>query len=125
MRHCLIVDDSDIVRKVARRVLEDLHMTSTEAETAQEALESCRRAMPEVILLDWQTPGLSSHDFLSLLRHSPSGDTPVVIYCTTENDASDIAKARQNGANDILMKPFDKESLGKILRRAGAGSLLS
>ena len=125
MRHCLIVDDSDVVRKVARRVLEEFHMTSTEAESAAGAMESCRRAMPDVILLDWHTtPEMSSHDFLSLLRHTPGGDAPIVIYCTTDNDPQDIARARQNGANEILMKPFDKESMGLKLRAAGIDSLV-
>jgi len=123
MRHCLIVDDSDIIRRVAKKVLEDMHMTSTEAESADEALASCKRAMPDLIMLDWHMPGLPPHDFLGLLRHEPHGDHPVVIYCTTENDPGDIAKARNNGANEILMKPFDRESLETKLRHAGFGAM--
>ena len=123
MRHCLIVDDSDVVRKVARRVLEELHMTSAEAETTDEALESCNRAMPDVVLLDWHLPQSSSHDFLQLMRHAPGGDQPIVIYCTTENDPDDIARARHNGANEILMKPFDMEGLRRALYRAGVEAM--
>ena len=125
MRHCLIVDDSDVVRKVAKRVLEEFHMTSTEAESAADAMESCRRAMPDVILLDWlTTPAMSSQDFIAALRHTPGGDAPVIIYCTTDNEPQDLARARKNGANEVLMKPFDKESLGRTLRAAGIDSLL-
>ncbi len=125
MRHCLIVDDSDVVRKVAKRLLEEFHMTSTEAESAADAMEACRRAMPDVILLDWHTsPAMTSHDFMSLLRHTPGGDQPIVIYCTTDNDHGDITRARQNGANEILMKPFDKESMGKKLRAAGLDGIV-
>ena len=123
MRHCLIVDDSEIIRRVAKKVLEDMHMTSTEAETADEALENCKRAMPDLILLDWHMPQMSSHDFLVALRHAPGGDSPVVIYCTTDNDAQDIARARKNGASEILMKPFDRESLERKLHRAGIGAM--
>jgi two-component system, chemotaxis family, chemotaxis protein CheY len=122
MRHCLIVDDSDIVRKVARRVLEDLHITSTEAETADEAMDCCNRAMPDLILLDWHMPQMPPQDFLAALRHAPGGDEPVVIYCTTENDSIDIARARQNGANEIMMKPFDTESLRRKLYQVGFGA---
>lgn len=122
MRHCLIVDDSDIVRKVARRVLEDLHITSTEAETADEAMACCNRAMPDLILLDWHMPQMPPHDFLAALRHAPGGDEPVVIYCTTENNPIDITRARQNGANEIMMKPFDTESLRRKLYQVGFGA---
>ena len=124
MRHCLIADDSDIVRKVAKKVLEEMHIVSTEVEDASEALESCRRIMPDLVLLDWHMPGqMGPHDFLQLMRHAPGGDMPVVIYCTTENDANDIAKARHNGANEILMKPFDVDDLRRSLRRSGLGSM--
>ena len=123
MRHCLIVDDSDIVRRVAKRVLEDLHITSTEAETADEAMVFCGRAMPDLILLDWHMPQMPPQDFLAALRHAPGGDHPVVIYCTTENDPSDFARARQNGANEIMMKPFDTEALKRKLHQAGFGAL--
>jgi len=123
MRHCLIVDDSDVVRKVARRVLEDLHITSTEAETANEAMACCNRAMPDLILLDWHMPQMPPQDFLAALRHAPGGDEPVVIYCTTENDPIDISRARQNGANEIMMKPFDTESLRRKLYQAGFGAI--
>ena len=123
MRHCLIVDDSDVVRKVARKVLEEMNMSSAEVETLDAAIESCRRAMPDILLLDWHMPPASSHDFLQIMRHTPGGDHPVVIYCTSENDANDIAKARHNGANEILMKPFDMESLRRSLHRAGMGAM--
>jgi len=122
MRHCLIVDDSDVIRRVAKRVLEDLHITSTEAENADEAMACCKRAMPDIILLDWHMPQMPPQDFLAALRHEPSGDHPMVIYCTTENDPSDIARARQNGANEILLKPFDTEGLRQKLRMIGFGA---
>ena len=123
MRHCLIVDDSDVVRRVAKRVLEDLHITSTEAETADEAMACCKRAMPDLILLDWHMPQMPAHVFLGQLRQAQGGDHPIVIYCTSENDPADHAKARANGANEILIKPFDRESLERKLRRAGVGEL--
>jgi two-component system, chemotaxis family, chemotaxis protein CheY len=119
MGHCLVVDDSDIIRKVARHILEEVNVTSTEAENGPEALERCKTAMPDIILLDWQMPAMSAVDFLTLLRRQPRGDQPVVIYCTTENDASDIAKAIEAGANDYILKPFDRESIGAKLVQLG------
>ena len=69
----LVVDDSDVIRKVARRVLEDMNYLVLEAESGQAALEQCARAMPEIILLDWHMPGMSGHDFLAALRGAPLG----------------------------------------------------
>jgi len=119
MRHCLVVDDSEILRKVARGLIEELGLTSTEAETADDALAQCRRAMPDAILLDSQLPGLSAHGFLVHLNEIPAGGRPIVIYCTAENDLQDLAMARKNGASAVLMKPFDHEAFTLALSQAG------
>ncbi len=119
MRHLLVVDDSEIMRKVAHGLIEELGLTSTEAETADDALKHCRRAMPDAILLDSHLPGLSAHGFMAQLSEIPTGNRPVVIYCTAENDAEDLAMARRNGASVMLMKPFDQESLTRALSQAG------
>ncbi|HAH66294.1 MAG TPA: two-component system response regulator, partial [Rhizobiales bacterium] len=42
MKHCLVVDDSAVIRKVARRILEELRFSATEAENGREALDQCR-----------------------------------------------------------------------------------
>jgi two-component system chemotaxis response regulator CheY len=56
MKSCLVVDDSSVIRKVARRILEDLSFEITEAEDGAQALDACRREMPSAILLDWNMP---------------------------------------------------------------------
>ena len=48
MKHCLVVDDSAVIRKVARRILEELRFSATEAENGREALDQCRESMPDV-----------------------------------------------------------------------------
>ena len=109
MKTCLVVDDSRVVRKVARRILEDLRFNCEEAEDGQQANEFCSTAMPEVILLDWNMPVMSGIEFLEKLRQMPSGDTPRVVFCTTENDMSHIQRAMMAGANEYIMKPFDTD----------------
>lgn len=111
MRTCLIVDDSSVVRKVARRILEDLDYVVDEAEDGQEAIDKCRQEMPDAILLDWNMPIMSGLEFLKLLRAYVGGETPRVIYCTVENDIGAIALALKAGANDYMMKPFDRKVL--------------
>lgn len=111
MRSCLIVDDSSVVRKVARRLLEDLDYIVDEAEDGQEAIEKCRKEMPDAILLDWNMPIMSGLEFLKLLRAYVGGEKPRVIYCTIENDVGAIALALKAGADDYMMKPFDRNVL--------------
>jgi two-component system, chemotaxis family, chemotaxis protein CheY len=119
MRHCLVVDDSEMMRKVAHGLIEELGLTSTEAETADDALVQCRRALPDAILLDWHLPGLSAHEFMTTLQDLPGHSRPAVIYCTSENDPADIARAIKNGAATVLMRPFDQDSLTRALATVG------
>ncbi|ODT68804.1 MAG: two-component system response regulator [Pelagibacterium sp. SCN 63-23] len=111
MLSCLIVDDSSVVRKVARRILEDLDYSVDEAEDGQEAIDKCRAQMPDAILLDWNMPIMSGLEFLKLLRTYVGGEKPRVIYCTVENDIGAIALALKAGADDYMMKPFDRKIL--------------
>jgi two-component system, chemotaxis family, chemotaxis protein CheY len=109
MKKCLIVDDSSIIRKVARRILEDLEFQISEAENGEQAVASCRRALPDAILLDWNMPKMDGYDFLRALRRLPGGERPKVVFCTTENGVAHIARALQAGANEYIMKPFDRD----------------
>jgi len=111
MKSCLIVDDSSVVRKVARRILEDMDFIVDEAEDGQEAFDKCRQEMPDYILLDWQMPIMSGIEFLKLLRAYVGGAHPRIIFCVTEYDVGQIALAKKAGASEYMMKPFDREIL--------------
>ncbi|SFD12578.1 two-component system, chemotaxis family, response regulator CheY [Devosia psychrophila] len=108
MKSCLIVDDSSVVRKVARRILEDMDYIVDEAEDGQDAFDKCRQEMPDAILLDWNMPIMSGLEFLKLLRAYLGGDKPHIVFCTVENDIGAIAMALKAGASDYMMKPFDR-----------------
>lgn len=119
MKTCLIVDDSRVIRKVARRILEDLRFDIEEAGDGLEALQHCRKQMPDAILLDWTMPVMTGIDFLRQLRQEPRGDKPVVVFCTTENDVERISEAIRAGADEYLMKPFDGDILQSKFTEAG------
>ena len=109
MKSCLIVDDSRVVRMVARRILQELAFDVSEATNGQEALIACLSRMPDVVLLDWNMPVMNGIDFLRALRSLPGGNGPVVVFCTTESDVAHIRQAIDLGANEYIMKPFDSE----------------
>jgi two-component system chemotaxis response regulator CheY len=119
MKNCLVVDDSSVIRKVARRILEGLEFKIAEAEDGEQALEACRRQMPDAVLLDWNMPRMDGYEFLRMLRRMPDGDRPKVVFCTSENDVAHIARALHAGANEYIMKPFDKEIVEAKFQEVG------
>jgi two-component system chemotaxis response regulator CheY len=107
-RSCLVVDDSRVVRKVARRILEANGYAVTEAEDGQKALDECRAGLPDAVLLDWNMPVMNGIEFLKALRGEFGPDRPTVLFCTTENDMTFIEQAIEHGAQEYIMKPFDE-----------------
>ena len=99
--------------------LEGLEFQIAEAENGEEAVEACGREMPDAILLDWNMPKMDGYDFLRALRRLPGGDKPRVVFCTTENDVAHIARALHAGANEYIMKPFDKDIVEAKFQEVG------
>ena len=108
MKQALVVDDSPVIRKIARQMLERLDFQVREAEDGAAAAQSCAAAMPDMILLDWHMPVMSGFEFLKQLRAMPGGDKPKVVFCTTENSVDMIQRAMSAGADEYIMKPFDE-----------------
>ncbi|MBR0794191.1 response regulator [Bradyrhizobium jicamae] len=123
MKTCLVVDDSGVVRKIARRIVEGMGFAVVEAEDGEKALEACKRAMPEAVLLDWNMPVMDGYDFLVHLRRMPGGDQPKVVFCTTENGIDHISRALNAGANEYIMKPFDKDIVAAKFQEVGLVAL--
>jgi two-component system chemotaxis response regulator CheY len=119
MRTCLVVDDSTVIRKIARRILEEMDFQIIEAEDGEKALEACKRSLPDAILLDWNMPVMDGFEFLTNLRRMPGGDAPKVVFCTTENGIDHIARALNAGANEYIMKPFDKDIVAAKFQEVG------
>jgi two-component system chemotaxis response regulator CheY len=115
----LVVDDSRVVRRVARGMLEGLGFAVSEAEDGAKALASCRAAMPDAVLLDWNMPVMDGMGFLRALRADHPSPTPRVILCTTETEIERIVEALEAGADEYIMKPFDAEILSDKLRQVG------
>ena len=119
MKSCLIVDDSKVIRMVARKILQELDFETPEAADGQQAIDACLQSMPDAVLLDWNMPVKSGLEFLVELRATPGGDKPVVVFCTTENDIEHIQAAIEAGANEYIMKPFDGEIIQAKFSQVG------
>ena len=119
MKSCLIVDDSRVVRKVAARIAADMGFSCREAGDGDEAFEMCSSDMPDAIILDWNMPVMSGLEFLGALRLANLDRKPFVVYCTTENDPVEISKAIAAGADEYMLKPFDRDTIESKLSAAG------
>ena len=119
MKSCLVVDDSRVIRKVTTRIMTGLGFATEEAEDGLTALEACRAHMPDMILLDWSMPNMTGVEFLRALRRERRGKQPVVVFCTTENDVAQITEALGAGANEYIMKPFDRDIIQAKLAEIG------
>ena len=120
MAHCLIVDDSHVMRAIARRLFEELHFSTGEAEDAMSGLRAARTRMPDLIMLDWSIPGMGGLDFVRSLRAQPGGTHPLILACLTEVDPHEIAQGVAAGIDDYLLKPFDRDILSAKLADMGA-----
>lgn len=107
------------MRAVARRIIEDLRYSVDEAEDGAGALRACREKMPDLILLDWNMPSMKGMEFVRSLRGQPGGHHPFILFCTTENDAGEIAHARAAGADECVLKPYDHDAIRAKLASVG------
>jgi two-component system chemotaxis response regulator CheY len=119
-RTCLLVDDSRMIRKVSRRIVESVGFVVIEAENGEEGLARCRAAMPDLIITDWNMRVMSGIEFVTALRANPTARPPKVVFCTTNSGARDIHKGIDAGADEYVIKPFDEAALLSRLQAVGA-----
>jgi two-component system chemotaxis response regulator CheY len=114
MQRCLIVDGTEIVRRVTRIILADFGFESVEAPTGAAAMALLEKQVFELALVDAHLTDVSPLDILRQIRGKAAGRT-YVLYCTTEYDLVDLQRAHAAGATDVLVKPFDRVSLAQKL----------
>ncbi|MBC9209106.1 response regulator [Roseomonas aerophila] len=117
--NCLVVDDSRVVRKAARRILERHGFLVREAADGAQALEACREALPRLVLLDWNMPVMDGFEFLQAARAEFGAEEPLIMLCTTESEFERIVMALEAGAQEYIMKPFDDAILTGKLAQLG------
>lgn len=120
-KRCLIVDDSRVVRKLSRKIAEELGYRVAEAENGEEALARCKGGMPDLVITDWQMPVMSGVEFVARLRAIPGGERAKVMFCTSKGEATDIHEGISAGADDYIVKPFTEAALKAKVERMVAG----
>jgi len=113
----LLVDDSSAMRRILETQLRELGVTSiVHAGNGRDALDQLGRNMPlDYILLDWNMPIMDGFSCLKKIRANPLFAKVKVIMCTTECEKTLVLDALKSGANNFIVKPFDRTTLKEKL----------
>lgn len=115
MKRCLFVDDSSVIRKVAKRILGS-DMIVVEASTGVEAAEICADNMPDVIVIDGGLTDIQAVDLIRRIRAIESPVKPQILVSLVEVDVAAIMRAKRAGAQGYLLKPFNRAQLLESFR---------
>lgn len=110
MLRLLIVDESEAVRKTAGHILEDLGFLVTESANALDALSKSEASLADIVIVDSNLVG--ALDLIANLRKLPNGSRTQIHYSVTKADLRCLMAGKRAGANDFLLKPFDRKVLG-------------
>lgn len=112
MQRLMIADGSDIVRKVGKKILSEIGFLVSEGATSREALLRCEAELPNIIIVDAGLDG--ALDLITNIRAMPDGKSVRIYYCVVEADMKTMMTGKRAGANDFLLKPFDRKILTTI-----------
>lgn len=111
MKRCMFVDDSAVIRKVARRILGSSELMIIEASTGFEGVSICAADMPDIIVVDSALPDMTAVEFIGRVRAIETPVKPQIAICLTEVDIAAIMRAKRAGAQGYLLKPFNRPQL--------------
>lgn len=117
----LIIDDSRPIRRIESDILKELGFETTDASNGKEGLErlAASPALPDVVLVDWNMPEMDGLQFITAVRSDERYSGMPVLMVTTETETDRMLRALSAGADEYLMKPFQKEGLVDKLRIVG------
>jgi two-component system chemotaxis response regulator CheY len=111
MKRFMIVDTSSVVRKIAKRILNEEGAVVYEAEAGDHMLEMCSYEMPDCVIMTASLPDMEAHDAVAALRRLPDGKKPKILLLTIELNVGKIMKCKRAGADGYMMKPFNRQML--------------
>ncbi len=111
-RRALVVDDSRAMRSILAGILKTLDFEVEDAGDGAAALEKLDREGPyDLALIDWNMPEMSGYDVVKAVRSQHRFDSLPLVMVTTETELSRVSEALDAGADEYIMKPFNREML--------------
>lgn len=108
----LIIEDSRAMRSILSGILGDVGFEVTLAADAEEALVILENDQDfELALVDWNLPAMSGLDLVIAIRERPTHGDIKLMMVTTETQLGRVREALEAGADEYIMKPFDREML--------------
>jgi len=104
----LIIEDDPVTSLILRHLLTERAYDVTACATAEEAMKICREAVFPLLFMDLYLPGMDGFSFCRWLRNQPAGDQPVILVGTASDRTADLQKILEAGADDYIVKPYDK-----------------
>ena len=123
MKIFMVIDDSPVIRKVARRILEGMGYVVSEAVDGVDALEKCVHNMPDAIMVDWDMPRMDGVEFIEALRTREEADNTKILFCTSEVMVTEMMKAKRAGCQGYMLKPYTRDTLQQKLAEIGIESV--
>lgn len=122
MVKAMVVDDSRTIRLILTKMLSELGFEVCPACDGKEALEVVERenAKFSVILADWNMPEMNGLEFVKRARSDQRLASVPIMMITTETETRQVMAALEAGANEYVMKPFNRDIIADKLRLLGA-----
>jgi two-component system chemotaxis response regulator CheY len=119
MKTVMVVDDSQIMRRIVKSTFSQLNIPCqyVEAPNGEEALLRLREQQIDLILLDWNMPRLSGIDFLKKVRSIERYKDLPIIMVTSEAARLNVVEALSSGATDYIVKPVNEKIFLEKLSR--------
>ena len=116
----LIIEDSRAMRSILEGILGNVGFEVTSVADAEEALGVLEQDQDfELALVDWNLPGMSGLDLVIAIRERPTHADIKLMMVTTETQLGRVVEALDAGADEYIMKPFDREMLLEKLALLG------
>lgn len=116
----LIIEDSRAMRSILEGILDDVGFEVTLAADAEEALLVLENDQDfELALVDWNLPAMTGLDLVKVIRERPGLGDIKLMMVTTETQLGRVVEALDAGADEYIMKPFDREMLLEKLALLG------
>ncbi|MEL6921800.1 MAG: response regulator [Pseudomonadota bacterium] len=113
MKRCIIFDTAPIIRKVAKRILTSDDLIVIEAESGRDTLTKAEFDMADYFILDAGVRDMELNDLIANLRtmQRKTNIKPFIVVSMHELDLVRMTRAKRAGANELLLKPFDRQTL--------------